>query len=87
MKAIPFKIDMTIHVKDVITGFNGHITGRAQYVTGCNTYQVQPKCKKGEGTYPKSQWFDENRLETTSVKALVMPDPEDDGACGEAPTK
>ena len=47
--------------KDIITGFEGIITGRAQYIYGCDQYCLVPPVidgKPGEG-----QWFDEGRLE------------------------
>ena len=50
-------------VKDKITGFTGIITGKAEYLTGCNQYVVQPQCSKdNKGSYPEAQWFDEGRL-------------------------
>lgn len=50
-------------VKDVITGFTGIITGRANYLTGCNQYVLQPKCIEDTDKYPTANWFDEGRLE------------------------
>lgn len=67
-----FKIEMGRKVKDVITGFEGVVGGRAQYLTGCNQYLVQPKGKKD--TYPTSAWVDEGRLRVVGKKKITMDD-------------
>ena len=53
-------------VKDLITGFKGTITARADYITGCNQYLVSPPCGKDKGEIRASSWFDEDRI-------MVMP--------------
>jgi hypothetical protein len=35
-----FKFDLGVTVKDVIHGFEGVVTGRCQYLTGCTQYLV-----------------------------------------------
>jgi hypothetical protein len=57
-----FKIKMSEKVKDNVTGFEGTVTVRAEYLTGCRQYFVQPKMKKGAKDYPEGHWFDEDRL-------------------------
>jgi hypothetical protein len=47
-------------VKDVVTGFEGIITGRAQYIYGCDQYCVVPKARDGKTA--EGQWFDEGRI-------------------------
>jgi hypothetical protein len=49
-------------VKDKITGFEGTVTGRVEYITGCNQLLVQPSSKDGT-EMPKSSWIDEDRCE------------------------
>jgi len=51
--------------RDKITGFTGIITGRSQFITGCDQYNLVPKMKDGklEGV----QWFDEGRIEIIGV--------------------
>ena len=91
MKTQKFNHEMGVHVKDAITEFKGHVTGRAQYVTGCNQYLVQPKCDKDKRKYPAAEWFDENRLSETTTGKIVLPGKvkttRDRGACGIAPVK
>ena len=49
--------------KDKITGFEGVITGRAQYLYGCDQYCIVPPAKDGQ--IKDGQWFDEGRIEIT----------------------
>lgn len=67
-----FKIEMGLEVKDIITNFQGIVGGRAEYLTGCNTYLVQPKSEKNK--YPESTWIDEGRLRVIGKKKLLMPE-------------
>lgn len=48
------------HAVDIITGFEGTITGRCEYLTGCTQYNLIPRAK--DGTYVEGRWFDEQRL-------------------------
>ncbi len=66
-----FKYELGIKVKDVISGFSGVITGRAQHITGCNTYGVNPQ-KVVEGKIQEVQWFDEQRIIAVPGKKLVI---------------
>ncbi|WP_407733063.1 hypothetical protein [Pseudomonas citronellolis] len=47
--------------RDKITGFEGIVTGRAQYLTGCDQYSLAPPAK--DGSINRTEWFDEGRLE------------------------
>lgn len=83
-----FKIELGSYVEDIITGFKGYVTGRADYVTGCNTYLVQPDNDKGKNVYPDNQWIDEHRLKVNSKKKKIqLEESKDDGADIEAPSK
>lgn len=74
-------------VKDLITGFEGTVTGSAEYITGCDQHLVQPVCK-GDGSYHEGKWFDDSRLEIVDSKVVELNvDKEKPGACGEAPIK
>ena len=76
-------------VKDIITGFKGHITGCSIYLTGCDVYLVQPPVGK-DGKHIDARWIDDMRLKYTSKKkAIVLPRQidKDPGACEPAPVK
>jgi len=49
-------------VRDRITGFTGTVTGRAEYLTGCRQYLVQPPAKKDHSEWVDGRWMDEGRL-------------------------
>lgn len=75
----------TLHVRDKITGFQGIVTGHADYITGCDQYLVQPASKDGE--WKEGRWFDESRLEIKSEARPVLVDSNEDGADIPAPIK
>jgi hypothetical protein len=54
-------IQLGAKARDKVTGFEGIIIGRCDYLYGCRQYGLVPSAKKGEigGT----QWFDEGRVE------------------------
>ncbi len=82
------KFNLGDEAKDKITGFQGILTGYAEYLTGCNQYVLQPKCEATADKYPEGQWFDEGRIELVG-NALTKDDVkgEKNGACGCAPIK
>ncbi len=49
-------------VRDVITGFQGCVRARADYLTGCNRYGVQHQDLDKDGNSKEWQWIDENEL-------------------------
>lgn len=71
--------------KDKITGFEGLVTAKCSYITGCDQYSIQPKCK--DGAFLEAKWFDENRLEQLDAEIMVLDDGHKDGPCGSAPIK
>jgi hypothetical protein len=48
--------------KDKITGFEGIITSKHLYLTGCTQYGIQPIIDK-DGKFQEKEYFDEGRLE------------------------
>ena len=78
--------DIGIKVKDVITGFEGIVTARCTYITGCDQFLVQPETK--DGAFVESRWFDDNRLVAEEgQEPLVLDDEKKNGPCGMAPRK
>jgi len=59
-------IDLGQKAKDKITGFKGTMTGRAQYLYGCDQYCIVPAVDK-DGKIEKGEWFDEGRIEIVST--------------------
>lgn len=77
-------------MKDVITGFQGVVTGSCRYITGCDQYLLQPVNKANKHDDKKSaEWFDENRLKVVKGKKRVVIKSTGDktGPCEPAPRK
>jgi len=58
--------------KDVITGFEGIVTGHVRYMTGCDQYLLQVKMTE-KGKKPVPEWFDETRLVAVNKKKVTLP--------------
>lgn len=79
-------ISLGVKAKDKITGFAGTVTGRAQYLTGCDQYLLNPPAK--DGALVDSQWFDEQRLEVDeNTPAVVLDNSNGNGADRAAPKR
>lgn len=78
-------IELGLEGKDKITDFTGIITGRAQYLTGCDQYCLVQKVK--DGKLEPGQWFDEGRIEIigTGVSAADVAAPRPGGPQRDAP--
>lgn len=73
-------------VQDKITGFHGLVTGRAQYITGCNQLLVQPQLND-KGEFVEGRWIDEPRLTIIETKQLIVNTTPDKGGDKAAPIK
>jgi hypothetical protein len=58
-------------VKDVVTGFEGVVTGRTEWLNGCVRYGVQSR-KLKEGVPTEAQWFDEQQLSATAKQPVTI---------------
>jgi L-rhamnose isomerase len=65
-----FRFELGSTVRDIITSFEGVVTGRCQYLTGCTQYLVQPR---GTAKAPaaESRWLDEAKLSLVPGKKRV----------------
>lgn len=81
-----FKFELGTTLKDELSGFTGVVTGRADYLTGCNTYCLLPKIKES-GEYPDSKWLDEGRLGQTSSDIVKLEETEKPGGGPNPPSK
>lgn len=59
---------------DIVTGFKGIITGRAEYIAGCRQYVLAPKAKD-DANSSEGRWFDEERLTITGEGVKLSPTP------------
>ena len=60
-KGLEFKFNLGDKVKDEITGFEGIIIARVQWLNMCNTYTVKPQTLK-DGVPQDSYGFDEPQI-------------------------
>lgn len=58
-------------VKDKISGFEGIVTGRAEYLTGCTQCVVVPPVDE-KGAHREPQWYDEQRLVVLDAPPVVL---------------
>ena len=56
-------IELGQKAKDKVTGFEGILIGRIEYLFGCNQYGIAPEAK--DGKVNDTNWFDEGRIEIT----------------------
>jgi len=55
------KLQLGATGQDIITGFEGVLIGKAEYLTGCTQYALSPKVDK-DGKIQAAEWFDEGRI-------------------------
>jgi hypothetical protein len=59
------KIKLGDKVKDKLTGFEGYVNAKAEYLYGCTQVEVQPPIDDN-GNWVKSKWIDEPQLDKVS---------------------
>lgn len=69
-----FKFDNGDKVKDRMTGFQGLVIARVDFITGCNRYTVQPE-KLDAGKVADSVTFDEPLLELVTANKFAVATP------------
>ena len=81
-----FIFELGVKAKDKITGFEGIITGRADHITGCNTYGLKPKIDK-DGKVQDCEWFDEGMITVTGkgIKPNSVQSVDDGGPLADNP--
>ncbi len=72
------KPEIGMKAKDVVTGFEGVVTGVVDYLTGCRQLLLTPAAKM-DGTVQDARWIDEDRCEAVSKKRIELPRHEADG--------
>ncbi len=82
-----FIFELGAKAKDKITGFTGIIVGRADHITGCNTYGLKGKLDK-DGTPQEAEWFDEGMIVITGkgIKPNSVKAKDNGGPLSEHPT-
>ena len=78
------EIELGQTVKDKVTGFQGVVTGKAEYLYGCTTIGVTPKVGK-DGKTAEAEWFDEPSLNIVKGKKKLERTNNDTGGPRGAP--
>lgn len=79
-------IKLGSEVEDVVTGFKGIITARAEYLNGCMRLYVQPKVDK-DGKHQEGLWIDEPQLIMTGETNIQPGTRDKGGPIQNAPTR
>ena len=80
------EIKMGMTVQDKITNFSGIVTGKCQYISGCDQALVIPRVKE-DGSYKDGQWFDIQRLVVVSAPEIKLDNGDTPGCDMQAPIK
>jgi hypothetical protein len=75
-------VNLGDRVRCRINGFEGIVTGRAEYRYGCVQVLVAPTKLAADGKCPDSVWFDEERVEVTASEEVKRPASADERAGG-----
>ncbi len=67
------KFNLGDKVRDLVTGFSGIVVGHTVWLTGCDTYVVNPQVIH-EGKPVQSTTFDDHALELIEKEAVKLPD-------------
>ena len=74
------KTELGTRARDRITGFEGRVTGRCEYITGCNQVLLAPPVG-ANGEAREAHWFDEQRLEILDNGERITLDNGDTPGC------
>jgi len=66
-------IEMGATYRDVISGFEGVVTAKCEYMTGCDQVVLKPRGLNEDGTERKGVWFDVEQVERVGDDILVLP--------------
>lgn len=66
-----FKYELGTKAKDKVTGVEGTVLCRTQWLTGCNTYGLQRPVKE-DGDVPDAYYTDEDRLEAVEAERVEV---------------
>ena len=66
-------IELGVTAEDKVTGFRGTVTGKCQYLTGCNQVLLIPRVDK-DGKCQDGAWFDEQRIVVDEAKPIIKTD-------------
>lgn len=66
------RIQLGQRVRDSVSGFEGIVVCRAEWLNGCVRFSVQPRVDK-DGKLPEMQWIDEGQCEAMAEPPAENP--------------
>jgi hypothetical protein len=72
--------------KDIITGFTGVVTARAEYISGCHQILLAPPIDE-KGSHRESHWYDEQRCNRVGEDMLTLDNDKTPGFDKSAPKR
>lgn len=67
-----FKWDLGVFAREELSGLEGIIKSRADYLTGCNRYAIQQKGLDKNGKPYEWVWFDEEEIDSINKKGKTQ---------------
>lgn len=80
------EIELGATMRDRITGFQGVVTGRVNYLTGCNQALIAPPLGP-DGSIRCAEWFDDQRLERVDAEVIRLDNSYNTGCDKSAPKR
>jgi hypothetical protein len=74
-RRVNMKVELGSKVRDMITGLEGVVMARTEYLTGCAHIAIMPQKLTDKGEIPEYQWIDETRAEILSDNAVKLKEP------------
>jgi len=73
------EVKLGVKAKDLVTGFEGIVTSKVEYLTGCTQFGLTPPAK--DGKVESIEYFDGRRLEVIGegVSPAAVTDEKDPG--------
>lgn len=70
MSKVDFKYDLGSKAKCLVTGIEGIIDSRSEWLNGCLRYSIQPHGTTADGAMKTGYWVDEKQVELIEKDAL-----------------
>lgn len=74
------EIKLGSFAQDRISGFEGVVTAKTIYITGCVRYAIEPRGLDKEGKPQEAQWFDAVRLVVNELQTPLTFAPQETAA-------
>ena len=66
------QIEFGVVAKDIVSGFEGLVTAKSQYWTGCDRVELTPTGLTAEGRIQASEWFDLLTVRVTGEPGIQL---------------